>query len=73
MVAVAYPANVASHRVLVKAGLHNIGRRHAFGQDLEHFILDRAEWTAEQSPDPTSPPPGTRRQAPGVWRLAPDA
>ena len=41
IVAVAYPENVASHRVLLKAGLTHHGRRHTFGHDLEYFSIER--------------------------------
>ena len=41
IVAVAYPENVASHRVLLKAGLTHLGRRRAFGHDLESFAIER--------------------------------
>lgn len=42
IVAVAYPENVASHRVLLKTGLIHLGRRHAFGHELESFAIERS-------------------------------
>ena len=41
IVAVAYPENTASHRVLLKAGLTHHGRQHAYGHDMEYFAIDR--------------------------------
>ena len=43
-VGVAYPANVASHKVLLKAGMRHLGRRPAYGHELEWFEVERAEW-----------------------------
>lgn len=51
IVAVAYPENRASHRVLLRAGLVHLGRRHAFGHDLEFFAIER---DSVRSPDPNS-------------------
>lgn len=41
IIGLAYPGNVASHRVMEKAGMTHIGRRHAYGADLEYFVIDR--------------------------------
>ncbi len=41
IVGVAYPENRASCRVLEKAGFIYQGRRHAYGQDLEYYIIER--------------------------------
>lgn len=43
LVAVAYPANVASHRVLLKAGMRHLGQRSAYGHQLEWFEMEREE------------------------------
>ncbi len=41
VVGVAYPANIASQRVMIKAGMTHDGLRHAYGHDLEYFAIDR--------------------------------
>lgn len=41
IVGVSYPENRASCRVLEKAGLIYQGRRHAYGQDLEYYTIER--------------------------------
>jgi len=45
LVGVAYPANVPSYKVLLKAGMRHLGLRPAYGHDLEWFEVERAEWT----------------------------
>ena len=52
IVAVAYPENTASHRVLLKAGLTHHGRRHVFGHDLEYFSIERPPTAAENRAQP---------------------
>jgi len=44
MVGVAYPENVASHRVMLKAGMRHLGQRLAYGHQLEWFEMERGEW-----------------------------
>ena len=41
LIGLAYPANIASQRVLTKAGMTHLGLRHAYGADLEYFAIDR--------------------------------
>lgn len=41
LVGLAYPANLASQRVLLKAGMIHRGRRQAYGHDLEWFEIER--------------------------------
>lgn len=41
VVGVAYPANIASHRVLLKAGMTHEGLRPAYGADMECFVVHR--------------------------------
>jgi ribosomal-protein-alanine N-acetyltransferase len=41
IVGLAYPDNVASQRVMTKAGMTHVGVRHAYGADLEYFTIDR--------------------------------
>lgn len=41
LVGVAYPNNIASHHVLTKAGMTHLGRRLAYGADLEYFVIAR--------------------------------
>lgn len=41
VIGLTYPENVASQRVLVKAGMTHLGTRHAYGQDLEYFVIER--------------------------------
>jgi RimJ/RimL family protein N-acetyltransferase len=41
VVGVAYPANTASHRVMLKAGMTHEGRRHVYEHDMEYFTIDR--------------------------------
>lgn len=45
MIAVAYPANAASLRVLAKAIMTARGMVHAFGQDLAFFVAERTTWS----------------------------
>jgi [ribosomal protein S5]-alanine N-acetyltransferase len=40
IVGVTFPENLASQRVLRKAGLRHEGRGHHFGFDLERFVID---------------------------------
>jgi RimJ/RimL family protein N-acetyltransferase len=47
VVGVAYPANVASHRVMLKAGMTHQGRRHVYDQDMEYFVVERPGANAE--------------------------
>jgi ribosomal-protein-alanine N-acetyltransferase len=44
LVGVAYPANVASHKVLLKAGMRHLGQRPVYGHELEWFEVERSEW-----------------------------
>jgi ribosomal-protein-alanine N-acetyltransferase len=41
LIGLAYPANVASHRVMTKAGMTHLGLRQAYGTDLEYFEIVR--------------------------------
>ena len=41
LVGIAYPANVASHRVMRKAGMTHQGRRHVYDHDMEYFTVER--------------------------------
>jgi RimJ/RimL family protein N-acetyltransferase len=41
VVGVAYPANTASHRVMLKAGMTHQGLRQTYGTVMECFIIDR--------------------------------
>lgn len=45
LVGVAFPANVASHKVLLKAGMRHRGQRPAYGHQLEWFEVERSAWT----------------------------
>lgn len=42
IIGLAYPANVASHRVMRSAGMTHLGRVVAYGVDLEYFAIERA-------------------------------
>lgn len=44
VVAVVKPAHVASQRVLVKAGLHRTGSRHAYGEPMLLYEAHRDQW-----------------------------
>ncbi|HEY8602363.1 MAG TPA: GNAT family N-acetyltransferase [Thermomicrobiales bacterium] len=48
IVGVTFPENVASQRVLVKAGLRHQGRGQYYGYGLEYFALDAAEYASRQ-------------------------
>jgi [ribosomal protein S5]-alanine N-acetyltransferase len=41
VVGLAYTANTASQRVMMKAGMTHLGLRHAFGHDMEYFEIIR--------------------------------
>lgn len=41
VIGLAYPGNTASLRVMEKAGMTHLGHRHAYGADLEYFVIDR--------------------------------
>ena len=41
IIGLTYPANIASQRVLTKAGMTHLGCRHAYGADLEYFSIER--------------------------------
>lgn len=43
IIGLAYPENIASQRVMAKAGMTHLGRRHAYGSDLEYFEITRPE------------------------------
>ena len=43
LVGVAYPENVASHKVLLKAGMRHLGPRLAYGHQLEWFEIERGD------------------------------
>ncbi len=43
VVGVAYPANPASHRVMIKAGMTHLGQRHVYQHDLEYFAIERPD------------------------------
>jgi len=45
VVGVAYPDNIASHRVMTKAGMTHLGLRQAYGHDLEYFEVTRPSTT----------------------------
>lgn len=45
IVGVTFPENVASQRVLAKAGLRHQGRGQYYGHELEYFALDAADYT----------------------------
>jgi RimJ/RimL family protein N-acetyltransferase len=42
VIGLAYPENTASQRVMTKAGMSHLGRRHAYGADLEYFAIGRS-------------------------------
>lgn len=42
IIGLAYPENIASQRVMTKAGMTHMGRRHAYGADLEYFSIARS-------------------------------
>jgi ribosomal-protein-alanine N-acetyltransferase len=42
IIGLAYPENIASQRVMTKAGMTHLGRRHAYGADLEYFSISRS-------------------------------
>ena len=44
IIGVTFPENVASQRVLTKAGLRHQGRREYYGHELEYFVLDAADY-----------------------------
>jgi RimJ/RimL family protein N-acetyltransferase len=41
VVGVAYPANIASHQVMLKPGMTHEGRRRSYEQNLEYFVIAR--------------------------------
>lgn len=41
IVGLSYPENIASQRVMTNAGMTHIGRRFAYGADLEYFEINR--------------------------------
>lgn len=41
LIGLAYSENVASHRVMTKAGMTHLGLRHTYGADLEYFEIAR--------------------------------
>lgn len=43
LVGVTYPENIASQRVLLKAGLTHAGRKHVYGHDMEYFVIEGAQ------------------------------
>ncbi len=42
VIGLAYPENLASQRVMTKAGMTHLGHRHAYGADLEYFTIERS-------------------------------
>jgi ribosomal-protein-alanine N-acetyltransferase len=48
IVAVVYPANLASRRVVEKLGMRSEGLAFHYGADLEKFSLARPEWLARR-------------------------
>jgi RimJ/RimL family protein N-acetyltransferase len=42
LIGLAYSANTASHRVMTKAGMTHLGLRHAYGTDLEYFVIEKS-------------------------------
>jgi len=44
IVGVTFPENVASQRVLTKAGLRHLGRGRYYGHEMEYFALDAADY-----------------------------
>jgi ribosomal-protein-alanine N-acetyltransferase len=44
---VVFPENIASQRVLEKAGMTYQGQRHTFGFDMRYYTISRAEGAAE--------------------------
>jgi RimJ/RimL family protein N-acetyltransferase len=49
IVGVCMPENLASFRVLQKAGLTHEGRQHHYGHDLEFLVITRAEFEAQDT------------------------
>lgn len=43
--------NHASQRVLTKSGMRAVGLRRAYAEDVPWFVVTRAEWHAQQSPN----------------------
>jgi ribosomal-protein-alanine N-acetyltransferase len=41
VVGVAFPANTASHQVMLKAGMTHRGQRYVYEHHLEYFVIDR--------------------------------
>ena len=50
IIGVTHPDNLASQRVLVKAGLRDEGFGHYYDRDLRLFALDRARWREAAMP-----------------------
>lgn len=44
IVGVTFPENVASQRVLTKAGLRHTGHGQHYGHEMEYFVLDAADY-----------------------------
>ncbi len=49
IVAVTYPENLASQKVLRKAGMKGTGLRRAYRKDLPGFEIAKADWLASQA------------------------
>ena len=44
IIGVVHPENIASQRVLVKAGLTWVERANYFGMDVYRYLMSRSEW-----------------------------
>ena len=58
IVAVAYPANVASIAVMRKLGMQAQGMAHHYGGDLAKYGLERRDWLALQATHALGERPG---------------
>ena len=55
IVGVTYPENVASQRVLEKAGMRRLGLRHCYGTDLVEYALGADEHGARPAAGAVDP------------------
>ena len=59
IVGIVHPDNLASRRVLEKAGLSYLDRAHYFGMDVLRYAIERSAWVPSGNAQPSPPQRGT--------------
>lgn len=70
IVAVAYPDNLASQRVMEKVGMTYVGNGHWYGHELRQFAISREEWERQRAKAPRQELPALHPDAPSTVETA---